>query len=106
MKTERVVHRLCTICDGACGIRVTINGNKVTSITGDPKDIRSEGYVCAKVVGMREIYEDPDRLRKPVRKVDGNWHEIEWDEAIELAVSKIHTAQERLRLQSRSNVFR
>ena len=94
MKTERVVHRLCTICDGACGIRVTINGNKVTSITGDPKD-RSEGYVCAKVVGMREIYEDPDRLRKPVRKVDGNWHEIEWDEAIELAVSKIHTAQER-----------
>ena len=92
---ERIVHRLCTTCDGACGTRVTINDNKIISIKGDPEDIRSEGYVCPKVIATRQLHEDPDRLRKPVRKVDGKWHEIEWDEALDLAVSKIHATQEK-----------
>ena len=34
---------------------------KIISIKGDPEDIRSEGYVCPKVVGVRQLYEDPDR---------------------------------------------
>ena len=95
MTEERVVHRLCTMSDGACGIKVTIKGDKVISIAGDPDDIRSEGYICPKAIGMRELHEDPDRLRKPVRKIDGEWREIEWDEAFELAASKIHATQEK-----------
>ena len=91
----RVVHRLCTMSDGACGITVTVKGDKVISIAGDPDDIRSKGYICPKAIGMRELHEDPDRLRKPVRKIDGEWHEIEWDEAFELASSKIHETQEK-----------
>ncbi|MBL4876412.1 MAG: molybdopterin-dependent oxidoreductase, partial [Cohaesibacteraceae bacterium] len=101
MTANRVIHRLCTICDGACGIKVTINGeNKITSIKGDPDDIRSKGYICAKVVGMQEFYEDPDRLRKTMRKVNGQWQEIGWDEAFELAADNIHALQTKHGYQS------
>ena len=95
MTSDRVIHRLCTMSDGACGIILTIKDDKVISIKGDPDDIRSEGYICPKSVGMRELHEDPDRLRKPVQKVDGKWVEIEWDEALKLAASKIYKTQEK-----------
>ncbi len=45
---------------------------------------------------MKEIYEDPERLKTPLRKnADGSWTEIEWDEAMELATSRLLEIKEK-----------
>jgi anaerobic selenocysteine-containing dehydrogenase len=45
---------------------------------------------------MKEIYEDPERLKKPIRKnPDGSWTEMEWDDAMELATSKLLEIKEK-----------
>lgn len=87
-----VVYRSCPTCEASCGLKVEIDPTtaSVVRIEGDPDDPRSEGYLCPKAYAMKEIYEDAERLKKPVRKnPDGSWSEIGWDEAMALATSKL-----------------
>ncbi len=55
----------------------------VVRIEGDEQDPRSQGYLCPKAYAVKALHEDPDRLRKPIRKKgDGSWEELEWEEAL------------------------
>jgi len=82
MSERRIVHRICTLCEATCGIDVEVEANRVLSIRGDKLDPFSKGYICPKAHGMKQIHEDPDRLRRPLRKrEDGSWEEISWPEA-------------------------
>jgi anaerobic selenocysteine-containing dehydrogenase len=89
------VHRQCTLCEAHCGIKVEVEGAKVLRITGDPDDALSRGYICPKGAALADIYEDPDRLRKPVKRVGDRFVEIGWDEAIAFAADGLRAAQER-----------
>jgi len=77
-----------------CGIEVEHDGEKILAIRGDKDDVLSQGNICPKATGLQDIHADPDRLRKPLRRVrkdprvkgpDDDWIEVEWDEAFEYA---------------------
>lgn len=72
---------------------IETQNNEIVSIKGDPDDPFSRGHICPKAVALQDIQNDPDRLRKPVKKVDGQWVEIDWDEAIDLACDKLSAIQ-------------
>jgi len=96
--STQIIHRSCSTCEASCGLLIEVDPAKqsVIRIEGDPDDPRSEGYLCPKAYAMKEIYEDPERLKKPVKKnADGSWTEIEWDEAMDLAVSKLLEIKEK-----------
>ena len=91
MATE-IVHRSCPTCEASCGLRCEIDreARQVLRIEGDPEDPRSRGYLCPKAYAMKEIFEDPERLRAPIRKrEDGSWEEISWDEAFDFAAQRL-----------------
>jgi anaerobic selenocysteine-containing dehydrogenase len=91
MVTE-IVYRSCPTCEASCGLRCEIDreARKVIRIEGDPDDPRSQGYLCPKAYAMKEIYEDPERLRHPIRKRDdGGWEKISWDEALDYAAQRL-----------------
>ena len=50
-------------------------------IRGDRDDVFSQGYICPKGSTLKQLHEDPDRLRRPVVKRDGAFVEVSWDEA-------------------------
>ncbi len=80
----RTAHRTCPICDAVCGLRLTLDdGGRVTSVKGDPDDPFSKGYICPKGASLGRIDEDPDRLRNPMVRRDGEWHEVTWTEAFQ-----------------------
>lgn len=89
--TIETIHRSCPTCEACCGLIVEVDrdNNKIVSIKGDPEDPRSQGYVCAKSQAFKDVYEDPERLRKPVKKTAEGWLQIEWDEALQLAGDKL-----------------
>jgi anaerobic selenocysteine-containing dehydrogenase len=94
----QIVHRSCPTCEASCGLRVEIDtqAGRVLRIEGDPEDVRSQGYLCPKAYAMKEIYEDPERLKKPIRKRDdGGWEEIGWEEALDFAASKLRAIKEK-----------
>jgi anaerobic selenocysteine-containing dehydrogenase len=91
----KTVHRQCNLCEAHCGINVEVDGAEVKRITGDPEDHMSKGYICPKAAALVDLYTDPDRLTKPVRKTESGWQEMEWDEALDLAAGGLRGVLDR-----------
>jgi anaerobic selenocysteine-containing dehydrogenase len=87
--------RECTLCEAMCGLAITTLGNRITEIAGDPDDPFSRGHICPKAVALRDVHEDPDRLRYPVRRVGSRWERIAWGEAYTEVAARLRNVQER-----------
>ena len=48
---------------------------------GDRDDVFSKGFLCPKGSSLKQLHDDPDRLRRPLVKRDGVHVEVSWDEA-------------------------
>jgi anaerobic selenocysteine-containing dehydrogenase len=90
---QRVVHRACSLCEASCGLRVKVEGDRVTEIRGDSEDPLSRGAICPKGVALGDLHHDPDRLREPLRRVGSGWEPIGWNEALDLAASRLRSIQ-------------
>jgi len=74
-------HRICPLCEACCGLEIQVRDGWVTGIRGHDADVLSAGYICPKGVALKDLHEDPDRLRAPLVKRDGVFEEVTWDEA-------------------------
>lgn len=78
---------VCNLCEAICGLELTIQNDAVTGVRGNDADPLSRGHICPKGVAIADIYSDPDRLHRPVRRVgeggEARWEEISWDEALD-----------------------
>ena len=74
-------YRICPLCEACCGLEIRTEGAKVISIRGAESDVFSHGYLCPKGVSLKDLHEDPDRLRTPLIKRDGAFVQASWDEA-------------------------
>ena len=86
---ETIHHRACNLCEAICGLEIRVRGNDILSIRGDHADPLSRGHICPKAVALKDIHQDPDRLRKPLRRTAGGWEEISWDAALDLAAERL-----------------
>ena len=73
--------RTCPLCEAGCGLEITLTAGRVSRIRGDAADVFSHGYICPKGSTLRQLHEDPDRLRRPLVRRDGELVEVGWDEA-------------------------
>ena len=84
----------CELCEATCGLRIETEGDRVVSIRGDHEDPFSRGHICPKAVALRDLHEDPDRLRTPMRKTDrGDFEPVGWDEALDAVADRLHRIQ-------------
>jgi anaerobic selenocysteine-containing dehydrogenase len=81
MSNGRVVFRTCPLCEATCGLEIEVEGEQVRRIRGDREDVFSKGFICPKGSTLKQLHEDPDRLRAPLVKRDGRHVEVSWDEA-------------------------
>jgi anaerobic selenocysteine-containing dehydrogenase len=88
-------YRNCNLCEAICGIEITRENGKILKIEGDKLDAFSRGHICPKAVALQDIYEDKNRLRKPVRRTANGWEEITWDKAFDEVATKISEVQSR-----------
>jgi anaerobic selenocysteine-containing dehydrogenase len=76
-----------------CGIAVDYRGDEIVAIRGDQGHVLSKGNICPKSSGLQDVHTDPDRLRRPVKKIDGEWHEIAWEEAFDEVATRLAAIQ-------------
>lgn len=81
--------RTCNLCEAMCGIVIEHDGTSVKSIKGDKEDPFSKGFICPKAVALQDIYEDPDRLKLPLKREGDSWKEISWKEAFDTVADKL-----------------
>ena len=77
----RTAFRTCPLCEAGCGLEITIKGESVVRIRGDRDDVFSKGFICPKGSTLKQLHDDPDRLRKPLVRRDGVHVEVDWPEA-------------------------
>jgi anaerobic selenocysteine-containing dehydrogenase len=81
MAQRRTAHRVCPFCEATCGLAIEVDGDRILTVRGDDADAFSRGYICPKAYGVKGLYEDPERLRRPIRRTANGWEEIGWEEA-------------------------
>lgn len=82
----RTAYRTCPLCEAGCGLEITVarddeGAERVTRIRGDQDDVFSLGFTCPKGSTLRQLHDDPDRVRRPLVKRDGELAPATWDEA-------------------------
>ncbi len=85
----------CTLCEATCGITVTTERDRVVEVRGDELDPISRGYICPKATALADLHHDPDRLKRPLVKRDGEFVEVDWQEAFDLVGDQLRAVRAR-----------
>jgi len=56
-----------------CGLEIQVHAGRVTKIRPDEDDVWSHGYICPKGTTLGDLHHDPDRLRAPLVKRNGEF---------------------------------
>ncbi|MFF6918018.1 molybdopterin-dependent oxidoreductase [Streptomyces sp. NPDC012466] len=92
---SRTALRICPLCEATCGLTLTIEGTRVTHARGDRDDVFSRGFICPKGASFGAVDSDPDRLRTPLVRRDGELCEATWEEAFDAVAAGIRPVVER-----------
>ena len=84
MPRIRTIRTVCPRnCYCTCGMLVTVEGDRIVEIQGDPANPATEGTVCLKGLSYAQRAHHPDRLTTPLRRNDnGGFDAVPWDEAL------------------------
>ena len=66
---------ICRLCIAHCGILATVEGGKLTRVTGDPKNPLFKGYTCPKGRALPELHNHPERLLTSLKRSQGGGFE-------------------------------
>lgn len=89
------VYSYCENCFWKCGIEVKVAGGKVRKVDGYATNPKSRGMLCPRGQGAPTQTYDPDRLKRPLIRVegtergDGQYREASWDEALDYIAEKM-----------------
>jgi formate dehydrogenase alpha subunit len=83
-QSARKVKTICAYCGVGCGIVVGVRGNEIVNVEGDSDNIVNRGHLCVKGRFGFGFINHPERLTKPLIKVNGKFVESTWEEALDL----------------------
>lgn len=78
---DTVHYRTCPLCEATCGLEITVRDGAITRIRGDRDDVFSKGFICPKGSTLKQLHADPDRLRTPLVRRNGELVPATWEEA-------------------------
>lgn len=81
MPEAKTSYVTCPLCEATCGLEVVTRGDEILSIRGDERDVFSHGYICPKAYSLKDLHNDPDRIREPMLREGDRWRSVSWDEA-------------------------
>ncbi len=88
--SDEVKTTTCYMCACRCGIKVHLKDKKIRYIEGNKAHPVNKGVLCAKGSAGIMNHFSPARLRKPLLRIgergEGKFKEIEWKEAMDLAL--------------------
>lgn len=84
MPEVREVKSSCRICIGTCGVKLTIEDDRVTRVRGDKDHVLSRGYACIKGLSAADAMNAPERILHPMKRMaDGSWQRIPFETALD-----------------------
>ena len=91
----RTVRSFCRVCTSVCGILVDVEGDEVVRVRGDQDHPFSHGYTCAKGRALPQMHHHPDRLERPLMRVDGELRPTTWEACLDDLGARLRTIIDR-----------
>lgn len=86
----------CTLdCFDCCKFDIYVEDNRVIKIQGDKDHPFTKGFICKKGLAHLDRLYHKDRKHKPLIKVNGDFKEISFEEAINIMAEKIKEYKEK-----------
>ncbi len=92
---ERIHKTYCSMCERICRMQVAVSGDRVTRVEGWEEDLMNKRDLCVKGYAALDVMYAPDRLRYPMKKENGGWKRLSWDEALDLLAGSLTRIKER-----------
>ena len=87
--TKETIISDCMLCVWDCGIKAHLEDGRLVKVEGLPEHPVSEGYICKRGEALPDYAYSPTRLKNPMMKKDGKWHNVSWDEALDFCAEKL-----------------
>ncbi|GAB6181559.1 molybdopterin-dependent oxidoreductase [Desulfotomaculum defluvii] len=77
-------------CFAHCGLVASVENGKIVNISGDENHPVNKGLICSKGrhKHLQRLY-SPERITTPLRKTDGGWQPITWENAYEIISTEV-----------------
>ena len=83
----------CRECAAGCGLIAETRDGRTIKLEGNPDHPLNRGALCARgQAGLQGLY-NPDRLRTPLVKTNGQWKPASWNDALALVSDKLSHAR-------------
>ena len=89
MKNKQEVYTDCTLCYHSCGTVVTVEDGRATKVEGLKSHPLNKGELCPKGEAALEHIYSPERLKHPLKRVNGRFEQISWDQALDEIADKL-----------------
>jgi thiosulfate reductase/polysulfide reductase chain A len=90
---------VCNMCFWQCAATLYQEDGEPWKIVGHPDDPHCDGRLCTRGTGGLGAYEDADRLRQPLLRVQGadgqQFKRVSWDEALDFIAQRMTEIGER-----------
>jgi anaerobic selenocysteine-containing dehydrogenase len=91
---ERTVHAACPHdCPDTCAMQVTVDGQRIVKIHGDPLHPPTHGALCTKVSRYAERTDHAERVLQPLRRVGpkgaGQFEPVSWEVALDEIAARL-----------------
>jgi len=90
---SRIAKTICNMCPTHCGIDVYLENGKIVRVTG--MEEHPHHTLCIKAKAIPELVYSSERVTDPLKKVNGTWQKISWDEAFEFIASRLTDIKEK-----------
>ena len=84
---EMIVKTVCNMCMNHCGIDVHLEKGRIAKVRGMAE--HPFHHLCLKPAAYPELIYSEKRLTSPLKKVNGRFEEISWDEAFTVITDKL-----------------
>ena len=88
MSEVRKAQTLCYMCGTQCGLEATVEGNRLVKV-GPVKD-HFFPKICMRAGAIPDWLYSKERITRPMRRVNGEWKTITWDEALEIISERLN----------------
>ncbi|WP_054700963.1 molybdopterin-dependent oxidoreductase [Desulfosarcina cetonica] len=94
MKARKEILTDCTLCYHSCGIRVAVEDGKAVAVKGLESHPINKGELCPKGESILDTIYHPQRIKYPMKKVNGKFERISWETALDEISRKLSDLKE------------
>jgi formate dehydrogenase (coenzyme F420) alpha subunit len=85
----------CTFCGVGCGLYLDTAGNRVIGAYPSVSHPTNAGKICLRGWHGHEVASSPDRLKNPLIRNAGKFHEVTWDAAFQFIATRLREIRDR-----------